>query len=196
MTVSVNEIISQTLARLGESEPLLDDAVEFGSPELDVRMAIRMRIPFVAEEVIREADPGRIRECLSLPAAVERRGGISVVSLPSNFLRLLYIRMSDWESGVTRFIDADSDVASLHRLWSSRGRRHRSRPCVAIGRRGRASGEEDGSYELEIFGSGSGAEIAASGWLPVPTLSGDNLIFPPSLMAPLIDKLALLSSLV
>lgn len=179
MTIPVNEIITLVIARLGESEPLLDDAIEFGSPEFDLRSRIRLEIPLAAEEVLRQADIREIRESMPFTGEVYWRGGVARVRLPEDFIRMVSLRMSDWEEGVTVFMDAGSEAASLRRLWQRRGPLcHRQHPSATLS-----------DNELEIYGTRSSV-IDSAAYLPVPRIEEEKLIFPRALLSRLVERLA------
>jgi len=187
MQVDIDEIISLTLLLLDESEPLIEDEVEYGSPDFDLREAIRGLIPMAAAETIAEADDEEIREWEDFQSAVADRGsGGLTAELPADFRRLLFLRMSDWSEPVTVFLQPGDDGLGLKRLWERRGRhRHRQEPAVAL------LPAAGGRWRVEVFGSVAGARIAECGYLPKAEEREDGkLRFPASLLPRLARRLA------
>lgn len=187
METPIDEIIAQTLKKLDETEEILDDAVEFGEPDFDLRTLIRALIEESATEILREVPLRETGEWEQFGGTAHPEGGRMMVRLPDDFLRLIYIRMEGWERPVFGSVDPDSDIAGLLRFWSRRpGNAYaRARPGVAVGPYGSASGQG-----AEVFGCASGAAVAAGAYLPLPRITGDMLRFPPSLMPRLTDRLA------
>ena len=107
----------------------------------------------------------------------------SILPLPDDFLRLLYLRMSDWPEAEPRLTDVGRETASLREYWDSRpGVRRKVHPAVNTGYR-------DGKRVLIIYGTVRGARLAEGGYLPRPREDGEgNLLFPPSLARELIDE--------
>lgn len=185
MKTLIADIVSLTLAKLSESEPLIEETNEYGGPEFDVRRLIEALMEEDALRVIRETPMEEIGEWLPLTGTLRRREGMSLMELPSDFGRFLYLRMSDWSSPETRLARPGDDVAGLRRLWARRGEgRHKSCPGLVLA-------PAAGGYALEIYGTCAGSRVAEGGYLPRPVTDGEGgLRFPPSLSGPLADRLA------
>ena len=96
--------------------------------------------------------------------------GRVVVALPDDFLRLLSLRLTDWESPVTEIL-APGD-------WRRRLQDRRFRSLGATTRSPKAffTSDAEGRRCLELFGSapGTAVEIAEGWYLPIPHLDKMN----------------------
>ncbi|MDE5868626.1 MAG: hypothetical protein K2H18_00195 [Muribaculaceae bacterium] len=188
MKIEIKEVISKVLARLDESEDVLDDAVEYGSPSYDSRKLIEDLIPEAAERVVSEAPIEDISEWEPLEGIVKPVyvGAVIVrriLPVPEDYMRFVYLRMSDWPEGVTRLFDSRSDAAALRRYWRLRNERDERSPAVGIG-------YHDRERVFEIFGSVNGSRMVEGGYIPRPRADGEgNLVFPPSLRGELVECL-------
>lgn len=186
MKTNVTEVVNLVLTRLDESPSVLDDAVEYGSPDFDLRELVKTLLPTVAESVVLAADPSDIAESVPLPGEPVRLAGQGVrrilLPLPDQCLRFLYLRMSDWGEEIRGGMELDSVSAGIRRLWSARYGNGYGSAAVAITHYG-------GKRALEIFGSGEKATVADSGYIPRPEIAGDWLHFPSSLMGSLVGEL-------
>ncbi|MDE5789653.1 MAG: hypothetical protein K2H96_00290 [Muribaculaceae bacterium] len=187
MTVSIDEIVESVLVRLDESPAVLDDAVEYGSPWFDLRALIRSVMVEASERVILTADSCDFGEWLPLSGVAVKMGtqdisSGSILRLPDDFMRLVYIRMSDWSENVTRIADSRDVAVSLRRHWLRRGGANHNTLAVALT-------YHDGGRALEIFGSATGSSVEEGGYIPRPRLQDNEMLFPPSLKGSLIDKI-------
>ncbi len=178
MRISIDEIVEAVLIRLDESPAVLDDAVEYGSPWFDLRSLIKGVMVDAAERVILSAEARDFGEGLPIGGATSG----SLFLLPDDFMRLVYIRMSDWPEGVTHVAESGDVAVSLRRHWLRRGGANHSSPAVALT-------HKDGKRALEIFGSGAGSKVAEGGYIPRPRFEEGMLLFPPSLKGRLLDKI-------
>ena len=188
MNISWEKIISRVLADLDESLETVEDEIEYGSSSFDLRSLITMLIPEAAREVLVVDDLSQLREWCPLEGVVKRVvvGGREkrILPLPQDFMRLVYIRMSDWSDAVTKVLNPESDSVRLRRYWECRGRECRRRsPAVT-------SGFYEGERVLEILGSIDGSRPAEGGYLPCPRRDeAGNLVFPSSLEPRLIERI-------
>lgn len=178
MLKDIEEMTGEVLLLLDESGSNIADRMEFGDSRADVRELIGKVLPAVAEEVVREAESGEIDEWEELDCDVEWLSpGTGRVTLPSDFLRLVVFRMSDWRRSVTRFIPPDSPEYAL-RFHPRAGRVGiRTSPAVAV-----VPGPC--CRELEFTGSSDpGAYVERAGYLPVPAAVREGyLLIPRSLL--------------
>lgn len=186
MKTSVTEIVSQVLARLDESPAVLDDAMEYGSPDFDLRELVKTLMPQAAERVLLAVNPDQIAESVPLhgePVRLSAGGQTrTLIPLPEHCLRFLYVRMSDWPEEVWVGMRLDSVSTGLRRLWASRHGSRFGSPAISLT-------HLEGRQAVEVFGSGDDAMIADGGFLPRPEISGDWLHFPESLAEPLVAEL-------
>lgn len=186
MTVGVESIILSVLARLDESVDILDDAVEFGSPDFDLRKLIRCLLTEEAEKTILMSDIESILESVPLRGSVVKvydAGDCRLIyRLPDDFLRLIYFRMNGWGYNLTR-VSSSTDVGvSLKRYWRHRGKERISPEIVFT--------HHNGFRALEIIGSREEDSFAEGGYLPRPEITtNDTLLFPSSLRGELIDRI-------
>lgn len=124
MRVSIKDVAEAVLLRLNENPVLPESLVDYAEPWMDLRNTIGALLPGVAERVILEADVEEIAEFLPLTGSVIRRSAGTVtytlLPLPSDFLRLVYIRMSDWSEEVHGVIGSNSDALGYRRLRERR----------------------------------------------------------------------------
>ncbi len=187
MNVKIEDIVESVLIRLDESPELLDDAIEYGSESFDLRSMVRSLLIEEAEMVIATAENEDFGEWLAISeSALEIKGNgyeaKQILPLPSDFMRLVFLKMSDWDEVSTRLLPSHGAVASLLRHWS----RHRREGFKS---NGMALTYKDGRRALEIFGSRAGSYVESGGYIPQPTMEDDYLIFPPSLRDRLIERI-------
>ena len=187
MEIRIEDFILKVLKNIDENGEIQIDRMEAGYEAASVSDLISEIAGDVAAEVILAAGWKEIDEWEELPGEVEWiEPGHGEVSLPSDFLRLMVFRMSDWRRGVTTVVNPDSEVYAL-RFNSSFGRRNiRKAPMVALW--GGAGGGR-----LEFIGSTDpGAYIARAGYVPRP-LADDRevLLIPRSLLQRVVDAVSL-----
>ena len=187
MKVEISEIIEEVLIRMDESPEILDDYVEYGSPQFDLRELIKNLIPETAVAVVATADLSDLSEWEEMSGEVTtlcigKQPIRRIFILPEDFCRMVYVRMSDWvECVVETMRDAEATL-SLRRHWEGRDGAGTGSPAVSLCR-------YNGRRGLEIFGSGAGSRVAEGGYLASPSIEGESLRFPPSLKGELIRKL-------
>ncbi|MCM1369243.1 MAG: hypothetical protein NC204_02605 [Candidatus Amulumruptor caecigallinarius] len=170
MKFRISDLESVVLQMLDENGEILDERVEFGDPATSVKSLIRTFLPVAALKVVKNFPGACLADCETLlPGVLKRSGaGIATLALPGNFLRLVYLRMKSWNSGVCNTLDSTSDA---YRLRVSRmGARYKS-PAVSITL-------HKGVLSLEIFGVADDDEIEACAYLSVPTVDGYYINIP------------------
>lgn len=186
MEIRTEEFILKVLKNIDENGEIQIDRMEAGYETASVSDLVSEVAGYVAAEVICSAGWKEIDEWEELPGEVDWiEPGRGEVALPSDFLRLMVFRMSDWRRSVTTVVNPDSEVYAL-RFNSSFGRRNiRKAPMVAIW--GGA-----GSGRLEFIGSiDPGAFIARAGYVPRPlSEDGEMLRIPRSLLQRVVDAVA------
>lgn len=186
MEIRTEEFILKVLKNIDENGEIQIDRMEAGYETASVSDLISEVMGDVAAEVIRNAEWKEIDEWEEMPGEVDWiEPGRGEVALPSDFLRLMEFRMSDWRRSVTTAVNPDSEVYAL-RFNSSFGRRNiRKVPMVAVW--GGAGGGR-----LEFIGSiDPGAFIARAGYLPHPLEEdGEVLRIPRSLLQRVVDAVA------
>lgn len=173
MNVSVSELTNAVLMLLDENRVLLETRITYCDPGTDLISLVRRLLPEAARLESAEAEAGDISEALPLEAVLRYDGdGVATARLPAGFMRLLYLRMSDWSDGLTQTVPA-AQVPLLRATARRRsGRRHRG---IHLRHGG------DGRV-LDIYGSLPGAVIAEASYLPRPEIAGDSIFIPSSLV--------------
>lgn len=174
MKIKISELVSKVFNLLDENEQIAEELVEYCDPGAMLRPLIEDLLPDAARAVISEAPIDRIDDCVHLTDLKTESDGSLVVKLPADFLRLVFVRMSDWDYGVTVPLAYGGEEHQL-RMRSKVGAEHRSRPAVALRCRG------DMRY-LEIFGSSPQARLTSLDYVAVPELSEKYINLPPRLV--------------
>ena len=183
MQVKVEEIVRDVLRLMDENEDILQEKIEFGIAGTNLVDLIREEIEPVAAECILSATSPELNESKEYEADVEWEGiGRGRVILPSDFLRLIRFRMSDWDRSVTRFMEYGGEAYSL-RFHPRSGRRGiRSSPAVAI------QSEGSDAY-LEFVGSTDpGTYVERFSYIPRPVIAPDDTICIPSGLFPRVAR--------
>lgn len=187
MRVEIEKLVSSILKKLDENEEIVAERVEFGIPDAEVRTLIRALLPETAESVIREASRKDIDEWEEFSADVEWEGpGHGTVELPSDFLRFVAFRMSDWPRAVMTAVDCGSEEYLLRFSPSQMRKGVRKSPAVSVvdGARGKS---------LEFIGGNSpGAYVERCCYVPRPYNEdrGEELLIPRGLLAKVEDAVA------
>ncbi|MDE6027507.1 MAG: hypothetical protein K2G23_05515, partial [Muribaculaceae bacterium] len=143
--------------------------------------------PGEAERVLTGSDIAEVAEWMPMSgevAKVTSPTGMAraIFLLPDDFLRFVYLRMSDWSEEVMELMHPEGGAVSLRRHWEGRYGKGSGSPALVLSR-------YDGKRALEIFGTVTGSRVAEGGYLPRPRIEGDDLIFPSSLLGALRDQL-------
>lgn len=184
MKIKISEIVKRVFDLLDENAELLDEKMEYCDPESSLRPLIIDLLPDAARVVLGSVSTSRIDECAHLRnIPCEASGNIAIVSLPSDFLRLVWIRMEGWTGGVTEPLAFGGEE---HRMRLDRAMlraRRRISPAVAIRNRGDSS-------QLEILAPGTGLTVAEFDYLRKPEISATTIELPPGLVSDVCRKLA------
>ncbi|MDE5806667.1 MAG: hypothetical protein K2H76_01005 [Muribaculaceae bacterium] len=187
MKVEVDKLMAVVLARLDESVEILDDGVEYGSPDFDLRELIKSLLAVEAERLLVGGDIAEVAEWVPMSgevAKVSSSAGTTraIFTLPDDFLRFVYLRMSDWSEEVTELMLSGEKAGDLRRHWEDRYGKGYGSPGLMLVR-------HDGKRALEVFGTVPGSRVAEGGYLPRLRIEGDVLIFPSSLFGALTDQI-------
>ena len=173
MNVSVSELTNAVLMLLDENRVLLETRITYCDPGTDLISLVRRLLPEAARLESAEAEAGDISEGLPLEAPLGYDGdGVATARLPAGFMRLLYLRMSDWSDGLTQTLSA-AQVPLLRATARRRSARRHRGIHLRHGGDGRV---------LDIYGSLPGAAIAEASYLPRPEIAGDLIFIPSSLV--------------
>lgn len=197
MRVNIDDIVAEVLARLDEAPERGENVggsasgdwmVEYGEPWYEVGALVRTLIPGEATRVVASADAADFTEWLPISGEVATvwQNGIvykRIFPLPVDYMRFLYLRMSDWPEAVVKLADMRSEVRGMRKYWTCRDRGEKKSPMVSVG-------FHEGRRVLEIYGSVSGSRVAEGGYIPKPKVEEDgSLLFPSMLQGALVDRL-------
>lgn len=178
MIFEVAKIITRVYDLLDENAEILEERVEYADPGTQLGPLIAGLLPRAARETLTEIPASRIDECRTLRDVASG----PEYSLPDDFLRLIYIRMSDWEEGVTEALAYGSESHRLRSRHAGGSRAYR-RPGVAIRRTG-------ARRHLLIYGSEAGSRIAELDYVAVPNVENGHIDLPPGVVHDVCERLA------
>lgn len=186
MEFKLSHIEKRVYDLLDENGELLGERMEYCDPGADLGQLIRDLVPQAARVVLLQSAASKIDECRHITSAPLRREGqgCMVMPLPPGFMRLLYIKMSDWQRGVTVPLPYNGEAYQV-RTMPRFGRRQQRGPAVAVRERGDLR-------ELEIFGSDSGANLETLDYIAEPSTDGATIDLPLSLLGDICRKTALM----
>lgn len=174
MRISVEEITERVCELLDENREILDQRVEYADPGMALAPLVERLLPEASRIVLSTLPLASIDECLHLGGKVQTFScqDYSYLTLPDDFLRLVYLRMSDWNDGIMSLLVYGEPSQRL-RLRRMGGRRFgRVRPAAAVRCRGDLK-------ELVVYGSSPGAECVALDYVPVPRIKENAIDLPP-----------------
>lgn len=179
MNYTMTEIEERIYALLDEDKETLDELVEYADPGATPAKLIRMVLPDAAQITLSRIPMSELTECRHITDLYASGGGgvthmtsdRAVMTLPPDFLRLIYFRMDDWESGVRTPLAWGGDPYRLRASDPVRGTRRRTRPAVTIAERGDIR-------QLEIFGTRSGSRPEIFDYIPKPEFTETGMELP------------------
>lgn len=182
--VGIGELASDMAALLGES--LLPECQPEESPFPDLEKQVRILAPIVLETLIMESEPfdlmdaaGRIDSEIRIDSE-----GMVTLELPDDFLRLICLKMSDWQRPVTSITTVGNP---LFYRQGSRWKGIRGTPEHPVALPGFTT---DGKGALHLYSSKTGATLEQALYIPRPSLSAkDELKVPSALYPSLLLKL-------
>ena len=181
MKIKVAELVSKVYNLLDENETIIEERVEYGDPGAMLKPLIIDLLPDAARVCINNASPADLDDCIrvaDLPVTSTPR---TTIELPADFLKLVYICMSDWDYGVTVAMNGGSEQHQL-RMRPRKGSCH-SAAAVAIRYRGEMK-------YLEVFGSMPGSRLKCLDYVPVPEINGKYINLPKGLVTAVCAKTA------
>lgn len=193
MTCSLNDIVADVLALLGEAPaPSAAGADIFpgSGPEEAISRKVAALLPGIGSTIIADADIPHIADapaiCLNAAKRLMPSGEYAAIaSLPAGFMRPVAARLECWERDARRIFNAGSPMTP--RLWSPE-------PGIAGSSASPLAYILAGPEGLQIYAmaSGSDAEEALSlrCWcIPAPNAEG-SFLFPQVLYNTLVSRIA------
>ncbi len=200
MEAGVTWYVRKVLSLLNESEAELEAAVVYGDMGMELRRLIAELLPSAARKVMLEVSHDRIDEVKMLSGIMERDAtGVVELEVTPNFLRLVELRMSDWEESIyawrepvsgsgegdgepdsgewlahhpEKFPQEPGNKAALHK-----------RPAAMLAFKG--SGRV-----IRIWGTGLESHAVTMAYLPEPEVLNDRLWVPKSIVQDVVAECA------
>lgn len=185
MEIRIEEMVKAVLKKLDESEEIVEQNTEFEYHGTSLPELIASLLEEEAERCILQSSRVDIDEWEEFEADVEWEGpGHGRIPLPSDCLRIGFLRMSDWSRRIYEFMNPASETYALRfgEAWSGR----KKSPAAALH-------PTVGGYELEFIGGNDpGAYVQRIGYIPRPgsAESDETLKIPRSLIAKVCDSTA------
>ena len=184
MKISLDSLASDVAALLGESLQLECQPEE--SPFPTIKEQVRIRAPAILSELLSECSPeflyGYGKQINS--KAEKDDSGVVTLELPDDFLRIIYLQMSDWARPVTEISSHKSSEALKQ---SSRWKGIKGTPQRPVAIFGFTS---TGKRCLRLYSSNADATLVQAQYMPVPKADADDMInIPQSLYPILLNKL-------
>ena len=188
MIYTLSQVEERVYALLDENRAVLEDRTLYGDPNASLRTLIREFLPEAAEYVMLEGKNTDFSECeqrLENSPLIFIDETRALIRLPANFVRLLYLKMTDWDQGIYETLQPGGAEYQLYarsrkRYWEPGVRKH---PAASIGM-------AFGRRTLEIFNTSLGAEIDQIQYLCRPEFDGVEIDIPQSIFPRVCRRLA------
>lgn len=179
MKVTLKQLASDVAVLLGESLALECRPEESPFPGMEER--VKLMAPGVLADMIKNASAEELNPGNELPSTVSvSADGIVSLPLPGDFLRLVSVKMSDWQRDVT-VVTGENDPALAMQWCRWRGIRGQpERPVVIIGR------NESGERCLLMFSSSQDARLEYGRYMPYPRFDTTDSLDIPDRLYPLL----------
>lgn len=184
ITRTIKEIASDVATLLGDS--LLLQCQPEESPYPDMESRVRICAPGIIRNLVEKSDPSLLYDGITLVPDLEKREDESgVITLPRDYLKLVALKMKDWDCCVSVAHEEGQGIARLQGSRYKGIRGTKSRPVILKSFAG------NGERVLRIFPCGRGAEIEYFIYQPYPEVSAaDTLQLPQNLYAEFLGRLA------
>lgn len=101
MNVSASVVVKRVLMLLNESEEELDSAVIYGDMGMEIRRLVRDLLVEGVTKTFRDANLEDVDEVMYIRGGYSYQGdGAGELGLPEDYLRLVELRMSDWDTSL------------------------------------------------------------------------------------------------
>lgn len=189
-TVSIKTLASEVATLLGES--LAPECEPLDSPFPDIEDRVRVSAPIILTDLILDANPDELFDGKRLTGGFSiNSDGTATLELPDNFLRLAYLKMSEWSRPVTKITGfTDPEFAMQTSPWEGiRGTLQRPVVTEVVGK--------DGVRSLLLYSCSDKSTPESCIYWERPSVSAtDTIEVPSALYLALLRKLEIqLSSL-
>lgn len=184
MKVSVKELTERALLLLDENYQVAEEMVSFGDPCTELRRLGRALAAGAVRATMLAASFMDIDEVLDLDIIIRRDGDVAEVTLPGDFLRLVELRMSDWERSLYGMTEP------VRKSVENRPRQVLRHHLASVGRADDAGGYSPGVMhtvshglrKLRIYGSRDDANVVICTYLPDPGEGAESVWIPRGLV--------------
>lgn len=189
MKVTLKRLVGYALRLLDEHPEIMEQAVDFGDLEMDIRSLASELAPQAVRKALLDAPVADIDEAMPLTGALCTDGASRLLELPDDFLRLVEFRMSDWSRSMTEC--GTLETGSVTR-WHPEVLMHHPRGAdpeqleapaleLGFGPKGRV---------LRIYGTGPRSTVATARYLPAPQPEAASFTIPAGLFHAAASQLA------
>lgn len=181
--VSLNQLGEDVARLLGESLQLECHTEECPFPELSERAGLLA--PECLASLIKERKREITEGWKKFPTNPVIDGeGVATLPLPSDFLCLGFLKMSDWRRGITELFTPDSAEASRQASPHPGIKGNPERPVGVLGL------NSDGYGSIFLYSSSASSRLETGLYWPMPFVSGNSADIPELLYGPLLEKIA------
>lgn len=183
MTLEIRRLASDVATLLGES--LAEECRPEESPFPGMEERVRLLAPAILSRLITETPVDSLGEGKPLLASPRiNNEGVVTITLPDDFLRLIAVRMSDWDVCLSRIIREGDQHFDCLKSKRAAIRGTPRRPAASV------SFDEEGRQCLRLYSSDLDASLLTARYMPLPEVSSDDTIdIPPLLYPPLIEAI-------
>ena len=178
--ISVKELATATATLLGES--LLQECIPEESPFPDLEDQVRILSPELLSSLIMESPAELLTDAIrkmSAPAKVAADGSVTL-EVPPDFLKLIYLKMSDWKRAVTIITPISSEAFKRQGTRWEGIKGNAERPLAFLLPGG-----------LRLYSSHSNATLEEALYVQRPQIESDGtLAIPDNLYLPLLQRIA------
>ena len=188
--ISLTRLADDVAAILGEA--LSRDCHPEESPFPDFEDRVRILAPHLLAELIRASPDSALLQPVALTAECAiNENGMATIPLPDDFLRLVAVKMSDWEKPATRLLTPYEPLFSRQFCEWAGIRGNQQRP-VAVETFDVAAGGSGAKPRrvMQLFSSEKDAKPEYVLYLPVPQFHDDKMEIPDIFYGQLVISLA------
>lgn len=182
-TVTLDRLTEDVAALLGESIFQECDAAESPFPDLEDR--VHILAPGFLFGLLKENPQAKYAVAKEFSGVISvDPEGVATLRLPADFLELVYVKLSDWNSGVTEAVFPGEPGFSLQSCRFKGIRGNPERPVAVVDR------DTSGAI-LKLYSSSENAKLETGLYLPDSLLSDSAVIYlPDGLYIKLAERLA------